>query len=108
MKTMRLTNNPNKKTLRHKHIPQRSCIACRNKKDKRELIRLVCHSGIIKIDYGGKSTGRGVYLCPTYECWEIGLKKTRLEYALRTKLASENRQILVEYGKSLPKKREAE
>jgi len=36
------------------------------------------------------------------ECWEAGLKSNRLEHALRTKLTLENRQVLVEYGKSLP------
>ncbi len=85
-------------------MPQRSCIACRNTKDKRELIRLVCNIGTVEIDTGRRRTGRGAYLCPVYECWEIGLKRNRLESALRTKLSLENRQILIEYGRSLPKK----
>ncbi len=43
-------------------------------------------------------------MCPVYECWEAGLKKNRLEYALRTKLTEENRRMLIEYSESLPKK----
>jgi predicted RNA-binding protein YlxR (DUF448 family) len=77
-------------------------VACREKRAKRDLIRLVCSAGIIEIDLKGKDAGRGTYLCSTRECWETGLKGNRLEHALRTRLTLENRQVLVEYGKSLP------
>lgn len=87
---------------RRKHIPQRSCIACRETKAKRELVRLVRHQDMVLIDPKGKQPGRGAYLCPFRECWEIGLKGNRLENALRTKLTMENRQMLVEYGRNLP------
>jgi len=76
-------------------------VACREKKAKRDLIRLLCSAGIVEIDPKGKKTGRGTYLCPSRECWEAGLKGNRLEHALRTKLTPENRHTLVEYGKSL-------
>ena len=93
------------KTVRHRHIPQRSCIACRESKNKRELIRLVYNASTVEIDPEGKRAGRGAYLCPIRECWEIGLKGNRLEYALRTKLSPENRQALIEYGRSLTEER---
>jgi len=96
-----------KKVLRQRHMPERSCVACREKRDKKELIRLVSNGGIVKIDNKGKEVGRGAYLCPIRECWETGLKSNRLEHSLRAKLTLENRQVLVEYGKSLPKKGES-
>ncbi len=96
------------KRARQKHIPTRSCVACREKKTKRELIRLVGKDGVVEIDPRGKKAGRGVYLCPFSECWEGGLKGNRLEYALRTRLALENRQTLLQYGRSLPKKTRAD
>ncbi len=71
---------------------------------KRELIRIVSNDEAVKIDSKGKEAGRGAYLCPVRECWEIGLKGNRLEHALRVKLTLENRQVLVEYGKSLPER----
>ena len=101
-----MKNNLNKQILRQRHVPERSCIACREKKTKRELIRIVCRAGVVETDPKGKEAGRGVYLCPIRECWDTGLKGNRLEYALRTELILENRQALVEYGKSLPRKRE--
>jgi predicted RNA-binding protein YlxR (DUF448 family) len=96
-----------KQTGKPKHVPQRSCIACRDKKDKRDLIRLVCNeSGIIEIDKEKKKVGRGAYLCPVYGCWETALKGNRLQYALRTTISPDSRQFLMEFAKTLSEKRE--
>lgn len=81
-----------------KHLPQRTCIACRQIKEKKALIRLVhADNEAVEVDISGKKPGRGAYLCPNKVCWELVLKKNRLEYALRTKLGDDNRQILIEY-----------
>jgi len=83
---------------KNKHLPQRTCIACRQIKEKKALIRLVrAENGFVEVDISGKKPGRGAYLCPEKVCWESMLKKNRLEYALRTKLSADNRQILTEY-----------
>ncbi len=85
-----------------KHIPQRTCVACRKVKAKRELVRLVRNADeIVEVDTSGKKAGRGAYLCPMRECWEVGLKGGRLEHTLRTTLTQNNREQLVQYGKSL-------
>jgi len=85
-----------------KHLPQRTCIACRQIKEKKALIRLVrAENGVAEIDISGKKPGKGAYLCPKKVCWEMALKKNRLEYALRTKLSDDNLQILSEYGHNL-------
>ena len=81
-----------------KHVPQRTCIACRQIKEKKALIRLVrAENGAAEVDISGRKPGRGAYLCPNKVCWELVLKKNRLEYPLRTKLSDDNRQILTEY-----------
>jgi predicted RNA-binding protein YlxR (DUF448 family) len=83
---------------KNKHLPQRTCIACRQIKEKKALIRLVrAENGVAEVDISGKKPGRGAYLCPKKVCWELVLKKNRLEYALRTELSDDNRQILIEY-----------
>ena len=88
-----------------KHIPQRTCLACREIRAKQELIRLVRISGeSVEVDINGKKTGRGAYLCPAPECWEIGLKGGRLEHALRTTLTQDNREQLIKNGKGLFKR----
>lgn len=103
-----MQSNSKTQILRRRHMPERSCIACREKAAKGELIRLVCSDSGVEIDSRGKKVSRGAYLCPIRECWEVGLKGNRLEYALRTKLTLENREMLVEYGKSLPEKEETQ
>ena len=85
-----------------KHIPQRTCVACGKIKAKRELVRLVrSANGTVEVDTSGKKAGRGAYLCPARECWEVGLKGKRLEHVLRITLTQDNREQLIQYGRSL-------
>ena len=85
-------------------IAQRSCVACRQVKGKRDLVRLVrTPEGGIEIDSTGRKTGRGAYLCPSRECWEAALQGNRLEHSLRASLSRENRQQLEEQGEALLK-----
>jgi predicted RNA-binding protein YlxR (DUF448 family) len=58
------------------------------------LVRIT--DGSVEIDPGGKKAGRGAYLCPVQECWQIGLNGNRLEHTLRTTLTKENRERLVQ------------
>jgi len=88
----------------HKRIPQRTCVACRQVKPKQKLIRLVrSPDGSVEVDISGKKSGRGAYLCQIPECWRVGLKGGRLEYALRTTLTSDSREQLIGYNKELVK-----
>ncbi|MFC2051237.1 RNase P modulator RnpM [Chloroflexota bacterium] len=88
--------------LSTKHIPQRTCVACRKVKAKEELIRLVRISDeTVEIDIGGKKARRGAYLCRTQECWETGIKDGRLEHSLKTTLTQDNREQLIRLGRDL-------
>lgn len=60
-----------------KKIPMRTCIACRESKPKRELVRVVKFGEEIKLDFTGKMNGRGAYVCNDKACIEK-LKKQRL------------------------------
>ena len=63
-----------------KKIVQRMCIGCNEKKDKKELIRIVLSkNGEISIDKTGKMEGRGAYICDNIECLEKAIKSKRLE-----------------------------
>jgi predicted RNA-binding protein YlxR (DUF448 family) len=87
---------------RHKHVPERTCIACRQKKAKWELVRIVrTPQGGLEIDHRGKKTGRGTYLCKKRECWDIGLKKNKIGNALKIQIAPEQCAELGEYGRGL-------
>lgn len=71
--------------IRPKYKPQRTCIICREIKDKRDLIRVVrTPAGNLIVDPTGKANGRGAYLCRQGNCWEKGLQqKQRLAQALK-------------------------
>ena len=57
-----------------KKIPMRQCMGCRERKAKKELLRVVRGTdGVVSLDFGGKLNGRGAYICPDPEC----LKKRR-------------------------------
>ena len=68
-------------------IAQRTCVACRQVKNKRELIRLVAtNDGGLEIDRDGRKPGRGVYVCPTRPCWDKARQGNRLEHSLHRPL----------------------
>ena len=74
---------------RRKHVPLRSCIACRAKLPKRELIRIVrTPEGTLEIDPKGKRAGRGAYLCRKRQCCETALQPGRLSQALKSKVGA--------------------
>lgn len=82
-----------------KHIPQRTCIACREVKPKRELVRLVYSpEGVVEVDASGRKPGRGAYLCQSPGCWHKGLIKGKLEHALRAKISADDRARLLKFG----------
>lgn len=73
-----------------KNLPQRTCMGCNSKKDKKDLIRIVKNKeGIISIDRTGKANGRGAYICNNVECLEKVVKSKRLERVLETKISEE-------------------
>ncbi len=93
---------PDQHQGRTKHVPQRTCVVCRQVRAKRDLIRLVrVADGRVEVDPTGRKPGRGAYLCSASECWETGLKRGRLERALRAGLSRDNREQLAEQGKAI-------
>ena len=73
-----------------KKLPQRTCMGCNEKKDKRDLIRIVKNkTGEIKIDITGKQEGRGAYICNNVDCLDKVIKSKRLERVLETNISSE-------------------
>ena len=73
-----------------KRNPQRTCMGCNKKKDKKDLIRIVKNKeNKIKIDRTGKLEGRGAYICDNIECLEKVIKSKRLERTLDTKISQE-------------------
>ena len=73
-----------------KSIPQRTCMGCNSKKDKKDLIRIVKNNkNEISIDKTGKQDGRGAYICNNEQCLEKAIKTKRLEKTLGLKISDE-------------------
>ncbi len=73
-----------------KKIPQRQCMGCRERKAKRELIRVVrTPEGSVNLDFGGKMNGRGAYICPNAECLKRALKSKALDRSLEVTIPEE-------------------
>lgn len=73
-----------------KKEPQRTCLGCKESKNKKELIRIVKQNdGKIFIDKTGKANGRGAYICNNIECLEKAIKSKRLQNNFETKIDNE-------------------
>ena len=90
-----------KSPRRGKHVPQRTCVGCRETLAKRALIRVVRGTEGVRLDLSGKMPGRGAYLHDRVSCWERGLKGA-LPNALRTDLSKEEREAFLEFMQTLP------
>jgi len=73
-----------------KTIPQRTCIGCKAKKDKKDLIRIVKDKeGNIFIDRTGKANGRGAYICDDINCLEQAIKSKSLQKSFEMNITEE-------------------
>lgn len=83
-------------------MPQRTCLGCRQVRQKGELIRLVATpEGGVKVDLTRRHAGRGAYLCPDPGCWQKALKIKVLEKALHTQLAADSLALLRDFARAL-------
>jgi len=70
-------------------------MGCGEKKDKKELIRVIkTPEGDITVDFTGKKNGRGAYICNSVECLKKAVKKKSLERSLKTQIPKEIYQEL--------------
>lgn len=89
--------------MRRRHVPQRTCIACRRVGDKRDLVRVVrTPSAGVQVDLTGKQNGRGAYLCRARTCWDKALRGASLARALKTNLTEEEAALLQAFAATLP------
>ncbi len=73
-----------------KKIPMRQCLGCREMKPKRELIRVVrSPEGTISLDFRGKASGRGAYVCRSAACLKKAIRARALERAFSVQIPAE-------------------
>ena len=73
-----------------KKIPQRQCMGCRERKAKRDMIRVVRGTdGTVSLDFSGKLNGRGAYICPDPECLKKAIRAKALDRSLEVQIPQE-------------------
>ena len=73
-----------------KKIPQRQCMGCRERKNKRDMIRVVRKpDGEVSLDFSGKLNGRGAYICPDAACLQKARKAKSLDRSLEVTIPEE-------------------
>ncbi len=73
-----------------KKIPQRQCMGCRERKAKREMLRVVRGTdNVVHLDFSGKMNGRGAYICPNPACLQKAQKSKSLERSLEVPIPEE-------------------
>lgn len=88
-----------------KHVPQRTCVGCRQVLAKRTLVRVVRTEQGVQVDPGGKLAGRGAYLHNQRSCWERGLKGP-LAHALKADLTDHELEYLKTFLVTMPENEE--
>lgn len=77
-------------TARPKKQPQRMCVSCRTRRDKRDLVRVTLKDdGTLVVDPTGKMPGRGAYLCKDENCIKMELKAHRISKGLNAEVNAE-------------------
>ena len=73
-----------------KKIPQRQCLGCNEHKPKKELLRVVrSPEGEISLDFTGKKSGRGAYICWDVHCLKKARKSKRIDRSLECTVPEE-------------------
>lgn len=76
--------------MKIKKIPMRMCLGCNEMKPKKEMIRVVKSAeGEISLDFTGKKSGRGAYICKNTECFQSARKARRFEKSFSCKISNE-------------------
>ena len=74
-----------------RHVPLRTCVACGSKGPKQAFTRIVATPEIgVKVDWNGRLSGRGAYICSGGECSTAALPQGRIERALKRSITEED------------------
>ena len=95
---LKVTKKP---AQRVKHVPQRTCVGCREVLPKRQMVRIVRAADGVQVDPTGKLAGRGAYLHDKRDCWVRGMRGA-LAHALKAELTAEDRARLEDFINTLP------
>lgn len=75
---------------KQRKIPERQCLGCNERRPKKELLRVVrTPEGEILLDFTGKKSGRGAYICRNVECLKKARRSGRIGRSLDVSIPEE-------------------
>jgi uncharacterized protein len=77
--------------------PVRTCIGCRERAEKWQLLRIVASEGAVAVDDRQMLPGRGAYLHPRPGCLEQALKRRSLGRALRSEIDGQRAAVMIRH-----------
>ncbi len=84
-------------SMKPKKTPMRMCLGCGEMKPKKELIRCVrSPEGEVSLDFTGKKSGRGAYICRSAECLEKARKARRFEKSFSCKIEDSVYEVMTD------------
>ena len=80
----------NANNIKQKKVPLRQCLGCNEHKPKKELLRVLrTPEGEILLDFTGKKSGRGAYICYDIKCLKKARKSKRIDSNLGVDITEE-------------------
>ncbi len=76
--------------MKTKKVPVRMCIACREGRPKKELVRIIATDDGLIPDETGKAHGRGAYICPNLDCLDRAAKIKAFERHLNSAMSEQS------------------
>lgn len=87
--------------MNKRKIPLRKCLGCEERKEKKNLIRIVkTPDKEIIIDLLGNKNGRGAYVCNNIDCFNKAIETNRIRKSLKTDISKEKLEELKKEIKS--------
>ena len=77
-----------------KKIPLRKCVSCNERREKKDLVRIVASENGAVIDTTQKLNGRGAYLCRDEKCIANAQKRKALDRAIQINVSDDFYELL--------------
>lgn len=76
--------------MKKKKVPTRQCLGCSEHRPKNELLRVVrAPDGTVSLDFTGKKSGRGAYICKNAACLKQAQRRRSLSRSLECEIPDE-------------------
>ena len=77
--------------------PVRTCVGCRQRGNRADLIRIVNNQGFLRVDTQKSLSGRGSWLHKSSKCLETAVERSAFARALKAKMDHEKIEELANF-----------